>query len=65
MFLHFLQTLLSCHPEGITAHSQLFIPEHLSSEAKGLLQEVSLGDLGFLSYVLLCYKEIRPEDQSF
>ena len=35
-----LQTLLSCHPEGITAHSQLFVPEHLSSEAKALLQEV-------------------------
>ena len=44
MFFYCLQTLLSCHPEGITAHSQLFIPEHLSSEAKGLLQEVGLYD---------------------
>ncbi|KAL5009142.1 hypothetical protein ScPMuIL_014723 [Solemya velum] len=34
------KTLLSCHPGGITSHTQLVIPEHVSTEAQGLLQQL-------------------------
>ncbi|XP_045172329.2 ribosomal protein S6 kinase delta-1-like [Mercenaria mercenaria] len=34
------KTLLSCHPGGITSHSQLYIPDHLSEEARSLLQQL-------------------------
>ncbi|XP_069116020.1 ribosomal protein S6 kinase delta-1-like [Argopecten irradians] len=34
------RSLLSCHPGGITSHTQLFIPESISSEARGLLQQL-------------------------
>ncbi|KAL4238691.1 Ribosomal protein S6 kinase delta-1 [Mactra antiquata] len=34
------KTLLSCHPGGINSHSHLHVPDHLSEEAKSLLQEL-------------------------
>ncbi|GAB1609748.1 ribosomal protein S6 kinase delta-1-like isoform X1 [Argonauta hians] len=32
--------LSSCHPGGITSHTQLLIPSHISTEAQGLLEEL-------------------------
>ncbi|XP_014767831.1 ribosomal protein S6 kinase delta-1 isoform X1 [Octopus bimaculoides] len=32
--------LSSCHPGGITSHTQLLIPSHISMEAQGLLEEL-------------------------
>ncbi|XP_060080683.1 ribosomal protein S6 kinase delta-1-like [Ylistrum balloti] len=34
------RSLLSCHPGGITSHTQLYIPEIMSTEARGLLQQL-------------------------
>ncbi|OWF43526.1 ribosomal protein S6 kinase delta-1-like isoform X2 [Mizuhopecten yessoensis] len=34
------RSLLSCHPGGITSHTQLYIPESMSSEARGLLHQL-------------------------
>ena len=34
------QSLLSCHPAGITSHTTLVIPDGISSEAASLLHEV-------------------------
>ncbi|KAH3851307.1 hypothetical protein DPMN_093787 [Dreissena polymorpha] len=34
------RSLLSCHPGGITSHTQLYMPDHLSQEAQSLLQQL-------------------------
>ncbi|XP_078594096.1 ribosomal protein S6 kinase delta-1-like isoform X2 [Branchiostoma floridae x Branchiostoma japonicum] len=34
------KALLDCHPAGITSHTSLHIPEHVSTEARGLLQQL-------------------------
>ncbi|XP_033733841.1 LOW QUALITY PROTEIN: ribosomal protein S6 kinase delta-1-like [Pecten maximus] len=34
------RSLLSCHPGGITSHTQLYVPESLSTEGRGLLQQL-------------------------
>nr|XP_054758688.1 ribosomal protein S6 kinase delta-1-like [Lytechinus pictus] len=34
------QSLYSCHPSGINSHTQLFIPDHISPEAKNLLTQL-------------------------
>ncbi|XP_019630767.1 PREDICTED: ribosomal protein S6 kinase delta-1-like [Branchiostoma belcheri] len=34
------KTLLGCHPAGITSHTSLNIPEHVSTEARSLLQQL-------------------------
>lgn len=34
------RTLSSCHPGGITSHTQLFLPNHLSEEAILILRQL-------------------------
>ncbi|CAH1264007.1 RPS6KC1 [Branchiostoma lanceolatum] len=34
------KTLLDCHPAGITSHTSLNIPEHVSAEARSLLEQL-------------------------
>ena len=35
-----IQSLESCYPGGLTSHSTIQIPEHVSQEASSLLQQV-------------------------
>ncbi|XP_061172139.1 ribosomal protein S6 kinase delta-1-like [Saccostrea echinata] len=34
------RSLISCHPGGITSHSPIYLPEHISQEAQGLLKQL-------------------------
>lgn len=43
--LLFSQPLWQLHPAGIHSHTQLLIPDHLSTAAASLLTEVSLQTL--------------------
>lgn len=54
-----LQTLLSCHPEGIDSHVPLRIPCALSPEAASLLKQVG-GLYLALAPVLCCYGNACP-----
>lgn len=44
----FLQTLVECHPSGINTHTSLSIPDHVSKEARSLIQQV------FVFYSYMC-----------
>ncbi|OXB77915.1 UNVERIFIED_CONTAM: hypothetical protein H355_015201, partial [Colinus virginianus] len=52
------KTLVECHPSGINTHTSLSIPDHVSKEARSLIQQVkasqnnSLGSV--FSYVENC-----------
>ncbi|KAM9608719.1 ribosomal protein S6 kinase delta-1 isoform 3-T3 [Morphnus guianensis] len=37
------KTLVECHPSGINTHTSLSIPDHISKEARSLIQQASRG----------------------
>lgn len=41
------QTLVECHPSGINTHTSLSIPDHVSKEARSLIQQVIKGKIHF------------------
>lgn len=46
-FFFFFQTLVECHPSGINTHTSLSIPDHVSKEARSLIQQVTVGEKSF------------------
>lgn len=47
-FPFLLQSLVECHPSGINTHTSLSIPDHVSKEARSLIQQVGEGRISFL-----------------
>uniref|UniRef100_A0A8C4X0Y5 Protein kinase domain-containing protein n=1 Tax=Eptatretus burgeri TaxID=7764 RepID=A0A8C4X0Y5_EPTBU len=46
------KSLHRCHPTGITTHTQLHLPKHLSREASALLQQVRFILFVFITHIL-------------
>ena len=52
-FFFLLQPLSRAHPSGITSHTELLIPQHLTPEADSLLSQVKISYVYFLIIIIV------------